>query len=521
MRGTAVPALVSFLVAAITFGICLRNDFVYDDVMLLQMDQRLTDPSQWGRYWTESYNGGVDNLYRPAVSMSYALQWWLHGHTPWPWFLVNVLLHASCAAAVAVYAGRVLASSPERQTGAFAMLAGVLFAVHPVHSEVVASVVGRCESMCALPGLVALTLLGTRVTTTKAIAIWFLATLSLLSKEQGMLLPMLFLAQAWILGCAGDRRAKLTLILLIAWTWAGYLLVRENLIGLKFFWDRGFVDWTQQPLVRSDALSRCLWPIAILGRYVQLLVAPWRLSLDYGYAVTAPKIEPSNPYIHLGALCIAVSAVVAATAWRRRGALGPPDNIATPIASARARLTLFLVVAFLITYAPIANALTLIGTIFGERLIYLPSVFFILLAAVGLSRLGRPGVVLAMVLCVAGVVRTTTYIATFDDRLDFYLTSVANQPASVKLRILLASEYTNRKDYARAATAAAELRQLAPDYTESWYQSAFIEVERRNLDLAGQYLRRSMAIEPTNKAAGLSDVIAGLRAATQPATQPR
>src|SRR5207302_1491031 len=117
-----------------------------DDRYILLSDPRVGDVGQWGQYWTKDYfNGGADNLYRPLVSMSYALQAKLHGRgegAAWAFHLVNVLLHAAASAAVAELARRVSRSS------AAALVAGLLFAAHPIHVEAVANIVGRAELMC-------------------------------------------------------------------------------------------------------------------------------------------------------------------------------------------------------------------------------------------------------------------------------------------------------------------------------------------------------------------------------------
>jgi len=86
-------------------------------------------------------------LYRPLVTQSYAIQRWLGGvRAPafgaWSFHLVNLLLHAGVSAMVAELARRI---------GGFrvGLFAGILFALHPIHSEAVAGIVGRAELMCA------------------------------------------------------------------------------------------------------------------------------------------------------------------------------------------------------------------------------------------------------------------------------------------------------------------------------------------------------------------------------------
>jgi len=521
----ALPACSAFLVATILFSICLRNDFVYDDVLLLQMDERITPPSNWSRYLTESYNGGVDNLFRPLVSLSYAVQHYFHGLTRWPYFALNILLHAGCAAAVAELTrrltssprcnqgggrgeGRAVAPGPntvgasrgESPSRAPAFLAGLIFATHPVHSEAVASVVGRGETMCALAMLTAMILFCRPLTGARAIAIWACGVVAVLSKEQGLLLPVLLLVQHLLVRAPASKRAGgLLLILLISWTWAGYIIFREN--TLKFWWDRSLLDWTQQPMILSTPADRWLWPIAILGRYARLLVFPGTLSIDYGYAVTAPAIGWHDAYLWLGVEAAAVWIVLLIIAWR-----------------ARHRVMGFLLVAMAVTYAVVSNGPTLIGTIMGERLIYLPSVFFIITAAIALRSARGIGMTLAIVACLGGAVRTWKYVAQFDDRLSFYEKSVLDQPASVKLRILLGSELVNRGRLADAAQVAAEARRRTPDVAELWYQSGYIAFLLRDYDSAETFLNEAHRLHRNPiKAAGLLQQVIEARAATQPA----
>ena len=103
--------------------------------------------------------------------------------------------------------------------------------------------------------------------------------LALLSKEQGMVLPLLLLA-ATPLRRIGERGPLMLLLLMILWTLAGYIIFRERI--LKFWWHRGFLDPVINPIVSSTDADRLLMPFALLGRYVALLIAPLKLCPDYG-----------------------------------------------------------------------------------------------------------------------------------------------------------------------------------------------------------------------------------------------
>src|SRR5205823_3508577 len=182
------------------------------------------------------------------------------------------------------------------------LIAGLLFAAHPVHVEAVAYLVGRAESLCALFGVGALLLFTYRpLTVGKAISVFALALASALSKEQGLLVPIILIAMWLLMGRKtepSERTALRTMIVLFTWTWAGYALYRDRI--LPWFWDPYFIDWSINPIVRSVGWDRALIPIALVGRCAALLIAPLRLSPDYGAAVTMPHIDRCDPFLWLG-----------------------------------------------------------------------------------------------------------------------------------------------------------------------------------------------------------------------------
>jgi hypothetical protein len=136
----AGPAAAAAVVAIALYAVTLGGTYIYDDVPIVRDDARVHSPEHWKELWSQGYNGGVDNLYRPLTSQSFALEWWLHGDRPWIFHLVNILLHAAAAAGVAELARRLAGIKA-------AYVAGLLFAVHPIHVEVVAEIVGRADEL--------------------------------------------------------------------------------------------------------------------------------------------------------------------------------------------------------------------------------------------------------------------------------------------------------------------------------------------------------------------------------------
>ena len=299
-----IPAAAGAIAAIALYAITLFAPInIYDDAFLVAgLDPRVHSPRLWTQFWTRDYfYNGIDNLYRPLASQTLGLQWLLTGDRAWPFHLVNILLNAGVCAAVGELARRIAGW----RTGLFAAL---LFAVHPVHVEAVAEIIGRTELLCAL-GILCSIILFVRapLTLARTFAIAALALLAMLSKEPGMLLPLLLLAALpvrrqisgpWM---KQEREPAKWLTVLLVWSVSAFIVLREEILHLKFEWDRFSLDWTIQPLIKSPFPDRWLIPIALVGRYARLLVWPSRLSIDYGVAIINPTIPPHNPYLWLGA----------------------------------------------------------------------------------------------------------------------------------------------------------------------------------------------------------------------------
>ena len=515
------PALASALLALALYAVTLWGTYVYDDIIIARDDARLHDPARWGEYWTTAYfKGGLDNLYRPLVSLSFAVQWWLHGDKPWAMHAVNWLLHGAASALVAELALRL--AGPRRPGARFAAYAaGLLFAAHPVHVEVAANLVGRAELMCALGVLGALVLMARPpLTAARAAGAYLSFGVALLSKEQGMLTPLLMLMMFGVARFGADapeapdardslrgpddararerrRTVALLLVFFVCATLAAYIVYRESI--LRFWWDRSKLDWMMNPLVLSRGPDRWVAPVAVVGRCAALLVAPVKLSVDYG-TVISPTARWHDPYLWLGFASILLWLVLLAVSVLRR-----------------AWAAAFCLVAFAALYGMVSNFMSLIGTVFAERTLYLPSAFFLVLVGLGAARLQRPAARRAAatalaVLLALGSVRTVTYAHRWNDRLAFYEAALLDQPGSHQIHLLAANEKRVLGDYAGAERILEQARASWPDSDLVHVYSGMVALERGDLDAADRYADRAMSLKPSMDVLSLSQQIAERRA---------
>src|SRR5262249_42691264 len=178
-------ALILAVIAAAVSANSLRNGFTLDDRTLLEEDPRITSLARVPEILAGGYRyGPLNSLYRPVTVLSFALNRAVTGPAPWGFHLVNVLLHA--AATILVFrVGSTLLGRPH-----VAFVAALLFALHPIHTEAVANVVGRAEILVAIGVLGALALLLDErpMTFGRGAAAAALFVLALLSKENGVAL---------------------------------------------------------------------------------------------------------------------------------------------------------------------------------------------------------------------------------------------------------------------------------------------------------------------------------------------
>ncbi|MCM2334477.1 MAG: hypothetical protein NDI82_11100, partial [Anaeromyxobacteraceae bacterium] len=158
----ARPRLVVALAAALPFLVTLGNPPILDDGWAA-LDNPLTySLGNVGRIFRELYGfagePSVRGPYRPITTLTYALNYAVHGRWPPGYHAVNVALHVGASLLVLALARRLALAALPGQAARVALLAGLLFAVHPAHVEAVATVFGRTEPLSTCFALGALLL---------------------------------------------------------------------------------------------------------------------------------------------------------------------------------------------------------------------------------------------------------------------------------------------------------------------------------------------------------------------------
>lgn len=455
----------------------IRNRVVIDE----EFTQIFTTPSWW--------RAGHGRGWRPITTASFALNHALHGLEPWGYHAANVALHAG----VSVLVVAVFASVTG---GALAALgAGLLFAAHPVHTEAVASVVGRSELLAAAAFFLAWVCFLRADRYRRALwdaggVLVFFA--GLLAKENTItLLPVLVLVDLLYPKDAQGPRAVL-------WRHAGrygalllavvvYIAFRQLIIGSGA---PGPLP-LDNPLITLPFGARALTTIEIVGRYAWRLAVPLQLAADYSYDQIGAVTSPLDGGFLAGLAVLIAVPVVGWWSWTRMPALAFGIGFLTA------------------TFALVANIAFPIGTIMAERLVYLPSAGACLIVAVllvhltgGDAREGDPrklrqwlAVALLVMVGLYGA-RTVTRNRVWHDPETFFVTMVREAPRSARSHRELGGVLADLGRHAEAGRAFERSLAILPDDVATLHNYGNALVAAGDLDAAAVAYERAIAAKP-------------------------
>ena len=375
--------------AVVVYIGALWNRFALDDGPIIALNPLVQDPSGVWRvfvhpYWPPAFGG---QLYRPLAVATYAIDARLGGPA---WFhLVNLLWHAGASVAVATLARR---WAGERS----ALIAGLLFAVHPVHVEAVANVAGRAELMAAL-----FSMLAVYAALVRGSVGWSAAALALgvLSKENAVVVPAL-VVWGWLAGLARPgRRGALAFAISWAVLGAAYVALRTAVLRHS----TGFLELA--PVFDgAGPVAIRLTAIAAFTDVARLLVLPFTLRAD------------ADGRLLLGLACVAAWAALLVWAWRR-GRM----------------LEVFALGWIAIALFPVANLVVPVGVLIAERALYLPSAGLVIALAAWLDRVAAPRLWLVLgVLAVSGALRTALRVPAWRDDNSVTLSILEDSPRSYR-----------------------------------------------------------------------------------------
>jgi protein O-mannosyl-transferase len=470
----------------------LGKGFVLDDVFLVYKNPVIKN---WHNiyhifamdYW-EHMGFKHTGLYRPLVMASFLAEFSISGLNPFLYHLDNVLLHFLCS--VLVYLNLKLMLGEEDGTP---LVAAMLFAVHPVHTEAVAWISGRAELMWSFFALLsALVFLKKPGRPAAVLLSSFLFLLALLSKEGAVILPVILAVYLVVFEKPAPGRSRTSQLFRRLYPYAVvflfiYLPIRFAV--LKAAGPAGEARMLGHDTGYEVFLTMC----KAFSHYIRLSFLPFDLSMDYMF----PAPETIFRFVVL--LPILILAATAAFASRLLQ---------------YSRAVFFGIILFFTALLPVSNIIP-IGIIMSERAMYIPVLGpCIILGAIisracggGLQSTGRriAGLALALLLLMFTVNTATRnpFWSNDEEYLTYRVKLLKRRLAADRTYsynyYLLANTYVKLGDYGpNALDNALEAAKIAPENPLTHSLLALIYSHNSMPEEALDEALKSLVINPEN-----------------------
>ena len=418
-----------FLALAIfaTYALALRNDFVWDDTALILRDPLIRSweliPEAFQHFLF--IDATPSDFYRPIQRLTYLADYAAFVFKPAGYHFTSILCHLGAALALLLLANELLRgwNVEERKRRWLALIATLVWAVHPVHTAAVAYVSGRADPLAAIFGFLGLYCGIRAAPQTRAgrwlllIATAFFFLLSALSKESGMIFPILWLA---------------ILALRKAWKQFAMAALVIAFVGISYASLRLSAEHFPAPRLRPPAplLVRPIIVARAFAEYTGLILFPANLHMDRD--VESHPFGPSDESVRGAAwrelqTLAGIVLIAAAIFWLMRSRKRDPAVFACLVLAT-------------VAYLPISGAFSLNATI-AEHWIYLPSAFLLLATASAISRFRVPLPALAgiVALWIAFLgMRTFLYTITWRNQRTFLEYTIGAGGDSARMLINLA-----------------------------------------------------------------------------------
>lgn len=487
MRRLSSATLLVLGLAIVSSAVSIRNGFAFDDVHIIVNNERVH--SLWNAwkmfgqtYWPPSEGA---SLYRPLTCVLFAVQWALGNGSPVPFHLLNVMLYAGLCFAV-LELGRRMMDEPSAVVGA------AVFAVHPVHVESVANVVGQAELWVALLLVLSLvyfldarkSALGPRQLSVMSL----LYATALLFKENAVILPGLLVAAEVLLPQPGAKtlraRLKSMLPLLVSLTIVAVVFVAVRTAVLGRFEGAS----TTIVLSGQSYSARVFTMLMVLPEWVRLLLWPAHLSADY----SPPRIDTATSFelaMLPGLIAVAAACFVVIRVRRKHPAI--------------ACLSALTAISLLIP----SNLIVVTGFILAERSLLIASVGVSLVIGYGAIQLvakSQNSIVRQAMrvsiagLLIAGVVKSASRSVVWKDNETLFRQTVLDVPLSYRAHLMLGELLTDAGNPQGLDELEAAVKLSRPaDFFVRWFAADRFHAAGRLAEASGYY-RMALAIKPAD-----------------------
>lgn len=481
--GQHFQALFLFVLSFALFANTISHEYAVDDAIVITKNTltqqglkgipKIMKSDAFYGFFGEGYKLVAGGRYRPLSIVTFAIEQEFFGGNPYVSHFINVLLFSLSVLLLFYLLSALLKTRANKfQELNIPFLATLLFAAHPIHTEVVANIKGRDEIMGLLGALGALFLVWEYVETKKIFLLLtavFVYVLALLSKENAITFLAVVPLCLYFFSNAKIKDYFLTVIplLLVAGV---YVVMRQKFTGVELSEESNEI--LNNPFVYASLSERLATVAYTFGEYFKLLIFPHPLTHDY-YFNQVPiqnwtSLKAIIPFLFT--LGLVVFAIVK----------GLQKNIYA-----------FGILYFFITISVVSNVFFSVGIAMNERFIFLSSIGFCIILAAALLQMNKrffankqlakstsnsmPFTLIILLILGAYSFKTVTRNADWKNDFVLFEADYKNSPNSAKIKNAYGGELTTQagkikgtpkeKEYLqKAEKALTEALEIYPNY---------------------------------------------------------
>ena len=371
-KGNLVAVIVLFAVSFALYIPALNYDYILDDKIVISENDFTKKGLDgiWDILSRESFEGYLGEQrdlvaggrYRPLSIVTFAIEHEFFGLNPTISHVVNSVLYGLTVVILFRLLFLLLPlkkRDSEQWLISIPFLAALLFATHPIHTEVVANIKGRDEIMAFLGALGALYFSFRYIDKSRwvhLIGVFLCLFLGMMSKENAITFLAVIPAALYFF----TDRPFIKILPVLGVTIlsaATYLIIRTSVIGFFFSSGQEVTDLMNNPFVEMNSPQEYATIMLSLGKYLQLLFFPHPLSHDY-YPYSIAIQEWINPLVLLSFALYLMLAAIAIKGFKKKSIYS------------------FWIIYFLATISIVSNVFFPVGTFMNERFVYFSSLAF-------------------------------------------------------------------------------------------------------------------------------------------------
>jgi tetratricopeptide (TPR) repeat protein len=435
-----IPAAI-FLLCFVLYGNSINHGYVLDDDIYTQKNEYVQKgfseiKNVFSKGSLYGFNHVNESNYRPLVLLNFMAEVQWFGLNPHVSHFFNVLFFAICCALLYF----VMLKMFKEYNKLIPLAITVLFAVHPIHTEVVANIKSRDELLAWLFGLLSfyyIFLYSENQNRKHYIISIIMFFCSILCKENSLTFILIIPLMLYFFSEFDLKKIAITSLPYLGIIGI-YMLMRNSALTSTTFAEK--LDVINNSLMSAKSgMDQLATEMLMMGKYLYMMVVPYPLSWDYSYN-QIPVVSFGNFKSLFSVLVYLALGGYALWSFKKKSIYS------------------FAIFFYLITIFLSSNLIVKIGASFAERFLFVPSLAFCMslpFLLTGIFKLNSKQAVWqnknTFYAVVGGIALIFTFILIprnrdWQDNLTLFKSGVISAPNSARAHDALAREYRTQAE---------------------------------------------------------------------------